>query len=632
MPFYKSISSLRALAVVFVVLYHFKIPGFHAGFIGVDLFFVISGFLMTRLIIGGLQAERFSLIAFYAARARRIIPALALLCLTLTLLGYFFLATDDYRELLRTIKESLLFSSNHYFARDGSYFDAPLHENWLLHTWSLSVEWQFYLLYPLILMALAKCCAMHTLKWLVAVLGVCSLALSSVYSFSHPVASFFYLPTRAWEMIAGGLVFLFPMSLSPRGKSVCESAGLFVIAGSMIGLSADMAWPGYMALLPVIGAALVIQANANSAFAVTPPLQYLGKISYSVYLWHWPLVVMLYTCGLLDSTTAVGCAILLTLALGALSYHAVEARTRTLTRPALGLLRYAGIGVLVTAIAVITGSVIKHQPALRWVQDEEQPHLKSVLYTQHCNSNAFGADECVLGEGTINAIILGDSHAQSTAAALMLENPGAALGWARAGCPTLLDFQMGNKEVEDPCKRFNADKFSQLEQAYPGVPLFLFSRAGLYSDQRRPSGYSLYFAGNTHQKAPAYERSFIQAYTDTVCSLAKQRPVYVLKPVPEMPFNVFKGLNLHKRIFGDSTDISAPLEDYFERNRLALKAIETATAHCNVIALDPVPYLCPDGECLGSKDGVPLYFDDNHLVDAGNQQIRRVFSGLLNRP
>lgn len=156
MQFRNSVNALRALAVIAVVLFHFKIDGFNGGFTGVDVFFVISGFLMTGIIFSGLGDGNFSLLGFYASRARRIIPALAVMCAALMVFGFVYLSLDDYRDALRAVKSSLLFSSNFVLAKGGSYFDTPLHENWLLHTWSLAVEWQFYLLYPVILMALFK--------------------------------------------------------------------------------------------------------------------------------------------------------------------------------------------------------------------------------------------------------------------------------------------------------------------------------------------------------------------------------------------------------------------------------------------------------------------------------------------
>ncbi|NNG64941.1 acyltransferase, partial [Pseudomonas fragi] len=225
MEFRNNINALRALAVISVVLFHFKVQGFGGGFAGVDVFFVISGFLMTGIIFTGLQTQRFSLLGFYASRARRIIPALLTLCIALLIFGFVFLPLDDYRDAIRTLKSSLLFSSNFTFAKGGSYFDAPLHENWLLHTWSLSVEWQFYMLYPLLLMALYKFVGAKNTRSTLVLLALISFAASVVLTRTSPVFAFYMLPTRAWEMIAGGLVFLYPLQLGKRSSSICEGLG-----------------------------------------------------------------------------------------------------------------------------------------------------------------------------------------------------------------------------------------------------------------------------------------------------------------------------------------------------------------------------------------------------------------------
>lgn len=149
--FLKEINGLRAWAVTLVVLYHFGVPGFSGGFVGVDIFFVISGFLMTKIIGRGLEASNFSIWTFYLARAKRIIPALLILCVVLLALGWFVLPPQDYRSLGTHILTSALFVSNIQYWREAGYFDAASHDKWLLHTWSLSVEWQFYLLLPLLL-------------------------------------------------------------------------------------------------------------------------------------------------------------------------------------------------------------------------------------------------------------------------------------------------------------------------------------------------------------------------------------------------------------------------------------------------------------------------------------------------
>jgi peptidoglycan/LPS O-acetylase OafA/YrhL len=630
MQFHKNINALRALAVISVVLFHFKVESFRGGFAGVDVFFVISGFLMTGIIFTGLQEQRFSLLGFYASRARRIVPALAALCVALLVFGFVFLPLDDYREAIRTIKSSLLFSSNFTFAKGGSYFDAPLHENWLLHTWSLSVEWQFYMLYPVVLMALYRYLGAQRTKLALVVLAVSSLGASVLLTKTNPTFAFYMLPTRAWEMIAGGLIFLFPMQLSKRNSTICEGLGLLAILASVFCFSEQDLWPGYLALLPVLGTALVIYGNTQSFFSTNRALQFTGNISYSVYLWHWPLVVLLYTCGLLKSWPHAAGAIVVSFVLGALSYYLVESRVTKVKSARKAIVKFASYALGAVALSAITSSVVKDHPTVRFAfVDLGQPAYSSKLYSEECYPNNYKAADCKLGKGEVTVIMFGDSHAQSTAAAVQMENKQAALSWARGGCPTLLSFEMRDKELERQCQAFNREKLEVLKQSYQGIPVVLFSRAALYSDPSRDNSYRVFFPEMKQQDNLSFIETYMTKYTDVVCSIAQNHPVYIVKPIPEMPFSIYKGLNLHRRLFQQVSDISAPLDEYEKRNRIAITAIEAAAKRCNATVVDPTPYLCPNGNCMGSKDGVPLYFDDNHLVDAGNEQLRGLFSGVI---
>lgn len=212
MNFRPDINGLRAWAVVPVVLFHFGVVGFSGGFVGVDVFFVISGFLMTGIIVPALTGSApapFSVWRFYLARALRIWPALMAICAVLLLLGWFGLTSLEYESLAKHVKSSLLFCSNHVYWREAGYFDADAHEKWLLHTWSLSVEWQFYLILPLVLMLIWRVTrsqhALHAALWggLLVSFGA-SLWLLSV----KPAFAFYGLPSRAWEMLSGGVVFM----------------------------------------------------------------------------------------------------------------------------------------------------------------------------------------------------------------------------------------------------------------------------------------------------------------------------------------------------------------------------------------------------------------------------------------
>ena len=630
--FRADINALRALAVVAVVLFHFKIAGFDGGFIGVDVFFVVSGFLMTQIICGGLAQNQFSLAGFYASRLRRIVPALVVLCLAVLVFGFIYLPLGDFRDAIKAIKSSLLFASNFSFMAKGDYFDAPQHANWLLHTWSLSVEWQFYMIYPIFLMACRKYLGDQNTKRALVFVALVSLCASVYLSRSNPTFAFYMLPTRAWELVIGGLVFLYPIRFNSKTGSGLAGVGLALILLSIFSLTEQNAWPGYLALLPVSGTAFILAANKHSLFSRLIPVQFIGSISYSVYLWHWPLVVFLYQCGLLANGLYVSAAIGLSFAMGALSFYLIESKASKAVFNSSTIIKYSSVTLITVGVSAITASVAKDYPNSRFAyMDLGQPEYSSKMYSHECYLNPYGAADCRLGNGEVSAILFGDSHAESTAAAIQPENTGSALLWARGGCPTLLNFEMNDKELQDACRAFNADKIETLKHSYEGVPVILFSRAGLYSNPSRTNGYSVYFNKKQQPAEQSFAQTYSAEYANTVCSIAHNHPVYIVRPIPEMPFNVYKGLNLNQRIFAQRSDITIPFTEYQQRNRIANKAIDRAARQCAVKVLDPTPYLCPQGQCMGSKNGQPLYFDDNHLVDFGNEQLKGMFSGVFER-
>lgn len=336
MIFRGDINGLRAIAVIVVVLYHFGVPGFGGGFIGVDIFFVISGFLMTAILLGQ-DRESTSLGSFYLARARRIVPALIAVSLAALAYGWFVLPPFDYRELAKHVGASMLFVSNHIYLNEASYFDAAAREKWLLHTWSLSVEWQFYLVYPFFLMLWRGLAARSTRLSGLALVVVFTVSLLSSFWLSHanPKIGFFILPSRAWEMLAGAAAFLYGDMLRRRigtqGLLLLAPLGLVLIALAVTLIDATTPWPGAWALLPVTGTAIVIVAgSAGNRLVAARPLQAIGLWSYSIYLWHWPIVVALDQAGLSGESVPSAASAVLAVLLGAASFRWIEQPCRRL--------------------------------------------------------------------------------------------------------------------------------------------------------------------------------------------------------------------------------------------------------------------------------------------------------------
>jgi peptidoglycan/LPS O-acetylase OafA/YrhL len=323
LQFRNDINGLRAIAVIAVVLFHFNelwVPG---GFAGVDVFFVISGFLMTGIIFKGIEQENFSILKFYVARANRIIPALGVLCLVLLLFGWFYLTPLDYKVLGKHVGSSMGFLSNVIYWKESGYFDSSSHDKWLLHTWSLSVEWQFYIIYPIVLVVMRKFMSLEVMKFTILLGAILGFIICVVVTYKWPNSAFYLLHARAWEMMIGGVAYLYPIALQEKRKKLLEWVGVALIISSYLFITKETPWPGYLAIFPVLGTFLIIQAQrTNSLITNNPLFQNLGAWSYSIYLWHWPFVVVIFYFSLSESYIYFG--IILSIIIGFLSNKYIE--------------------------------------------------------------------------------------------------------------------------------------------------------------------------------------------------------------------------------------------------------------------------------------------------------------------
>lgn len=296
----KDIDGLRALAVVPVVLFHAGFTQFSGGFVGVDVFFVISGFLITGIIRHGMEKGHYSVREFYERRIRRILPAFVAVTLVTLLLGWWLLLPDDFKAYGTSLWSSALFGSNiAFWQSSGDYFATPSEHQPLLHMWSLSVEEQFYIFFPLLIFALYKFKVQRfAIPFLLAIFLI-SLAISVYGAVYVPVATFYLLPTRAWELLAGGLL-AYGIVSAPQNRIQAEIenlVGLALIVASIFLLNSHSFFPGAAAVLPVLGAVLILHAGTGnwpttvSNLLTLWPVRFIGLISYSLYLWHWPIIV-----------------------------------------------------------------------------------------------------------------------------------------------------------------------------------------------------------------------------------------------------------------------------------------------------------------------------------------------------
>jgi peptidoglycan/LPS O-acetylase OafA/YrhL len=329
------IDGLRAVAIVPVILFHAGIASFRGGFVGVDVFFVISGFLITRIIIADLEAGSFSITRFYERRARRILPALFLVLAACSVFAWVWMVPSQLRLFARSLVAVSLFGSNVLLARTTGYFADAAEENPLLHTWSLAVEEQYYLLFPVLLPWAWRRGGMRWATWMVGLLGCASLVLAVWGARSYPRENFFLTPPRAWELMIGALLALlsrrrpFTDYVGRAGRQGLAMVGLGLIGAAIALFDEGNPFPSEHALVPTLGAALVIAFGERSTL-VGRVLSHswvvgVGLVSYSAYLWHQPLFAFARIVTLdRVSTPAMLLLALVSLPLAVLTWHYVE--------------------------------------------------------------------------------------------------------------------------------------------------------------------------------------------------------------------------------------------------------------------------------------------------------------------
>lgn len=415
------INALRAIAVIGVILYHFKVPYFNGGFSGVDIFFVISGFLMTRIVLNGLSRGNFSIIEFYRRRIERIIPALAFLIVILITFCYFIYFPGEFHSLIKNSLGSLLFYSNILY-NNVSYFDASSETNILLHTWSLSVEWQYYLLLPIILVFLNKYIKNNKDKYfkIFAISTIALFVISAYITKGHLSAGFYYLPFRAWEMMLGGTAFLCEGKVQLQYKKQISIVCYILLGLCVLFLNNTMIWPGPFTLLPVLLTFTLLITNINEFQLIKiKPVQFLGRISYSLYLWHWPTYVMARNFGIKVNAASTSALIILSILLALFSYSFIENYKFTKTR----YIVFFNSLIITICIIFSFNNVNKRVFNTRTlaIAEFENNNTKEIAtqFSQSCcfltettEEKNFNKIKCLtFKKGKKNILLFGDSHA-----------------------------------------------------------------------------------------------------------------------------------------------------------------------------------------------------------------------------
>jgi peptidoglycan/LPS O-acetylase OafA/YrhL len=696
------IQGLRGIAVLAVMIFHLGLP-LPGGFVGVDVFFVISGFLMTGLVADAVaRTGTLSLADFYARRIRRIFPALLAMIALTTALGYVLLLPGDERELAQSGAAAALSFGNVFFYLTTGYFDIPAEAKPLLHTWSLGVEEQFYLLWPAAMLALYALAASAPAKlgiklsrraaMLALLLAIVAAGfLVSIYAvLTNPKAAFYLLPARLWELAAGGVLVFLPVPdlakaiqfsvrdarlLTPsprRGEGgvrgirsfsihwsfIVPILGLALILASLLLLSPQSLFPGWNALPAVLGAALIVNpASASSLVAralAFAPLVFIGRISYSLYLWHWPLIVFAraFKSGAdltpLDTALVAGLALLVATA----SWAWIEEPFRKPRAPAttipLGLAAAAAVAGLASLVVAADGFPARISPRVTALASFEG------MWDYRCRETPgpFGTD-CAVGApwetAAARGVVWGDSHAEHLLPLLDVAGRKADRALALFGdCPAIY-YEGGLKRVvagyphyDDACTAQRA-RYLDLINGASRIDFVLFA-----------ARWSAYLADTYREDGEPHSLAhglalFEEGLDELVAALAPSGAKIVLMgEMPQMGFDPIPCVILqsiardHINLWRDPRErarcaaATAAIPEKAMLARLAgpnaaLKAV-AARHPGRVLAFLPTDAMCADGDCITSVRGEFLYRDGNHLRRNLTGEAMEEFADLLGLP
>lgn len=611
------IDGLRAIAILLVVIFHFDLlSAGKGGFIGVDVFFVISGFLITGIIARDIEQDRFRLGTFLYRRIRRLYPAVLATLILYLAFGYVFFLPDLFAELAIEALLSQVYAVNIYFWRTVNYFGLQAGSVPLLHMWSLAVEEQFYLLFPIF------CLLCHRwfpgrLLWALIALTLLSLGLGVIASTWKPEAAFYLLPTRAWELAAGGVLALAVRGWTPS-RTVAMAAGPVGLGLILVALAIHtpaLAVPGWFAMLPVLGAMALLLGGLHAdvpftRLMATGPMVWIGQISYPLYLVHWPVIISVQEMvpeahlgwRLFGFTLSFGLAWAI--------YAAIERPVRSqavLARP--GRFLTAALGTTL-AIVIVSGLIAQRNGM---PQRFDPPVQKMLAYAQDlpepfrdCDHRGQPLDAmCRLGDtgAAPDRLVIGDSHARALAGALDLwlqdRGEAARFSFAHSCLPVL---QAGPVR----CERYAQ---AVIDQALASDAI---TEIILVSAWRQPFEGGMNFGGSWYSGTDTHT-PFTSALTRTVETLRQAgKRVMIVEPLFASPRFVPETA-ARNLAFGRNWSVDKPLAQYratFAPLFAAFDAVEQASIR-RVSLLEP---FCDDAVCRGLYQGRPVFTDNNHLA------------------
>lgn len=667
--FYRpEIDGLRALAVMSVILYHFNVPYFSGGFVGVDVFFVISGFLITSIIYRDIKVKRFSFANFFERRIRRIFPALFTVLIFTTIFVYkLFLIEDDMSDYGKSLVAQGLFLSNIFFMRREGYFLTPEESSPLLHTWSLAIEEQFYLFFPAVLVLSYKFFK-GSIFWVLVAFFVVSFSMNYYFLYTVPGnlfaipylpqeiwgkattfsdAGFYLIFTRAWELLVGAILAVSTRAIVSRVKAeIIGFLGISLILWSVFIYSHDTTFPGFAALLPCLGTAAVIAANLQGKTVVGRILSlrllvWVGLISYSLYLWHWPVFTfgnILF--GELGGFVSAG-LIMFSILLAYITYILVEvpirktkklSQSRVFISAATAIASVIFVGHLTKNFETFDNVPLYAQKISLAAEDVGPRHNECVE-----NINLLNDQPCTLGNLNesvpVSFILWGDSHAN-----VMLDTVDSAAGelgvkgkfFSEKGCVPIVG--VSRSPEREKCQKVK-EKVVDYVQKNKISNLLLISRwDGYINDGVKP----LYLIDEQNKKASEQvsREVFSRNLTDMIKYFDEQGVyVYILKQVPENKHFDYRKL-FYESIRQGSTALTQPINLY-EHREYSLYSDEVflylEQNYSNVEIIDPTEILCDETECLANANGTSIYVDNDHLTHSGATLLKPLFLDVINK-
>ena len=645
MKYRSEIDGLRAIAVIPVILFHAGFELFSGGFVGVDIFFVISGYLITTMLVEDLERNSFSLISFYERRARRILPALYFMVILSIIFGWFVLTPYFYRDLFQTVTSISLFLSNYLLYIKSGYF-APIAElKPFMHTWSLAIEEQYYLFFPILLMIFWRF-GWQKMLWIFILIFIASFLFCLWALNPHPRANFLLLPSRVWELLAGSLLAFFIQKRGLKNNNFLAMIGLFAILISVFTFDSSIPFPSHYTLIPVFGTmAIILFANKNTLVAKILSIKFivsLGLISYSLYLWHQPIFSFLKHL-LFDEPNNFQnfIAILLIFCVSFFSWSYVERPFRDRNKFSKNTI--ITLSILILSTTIILGLIghnkfgftnrlsVETQSISEGAFDKNPRHFSC----DYLNNSDDIDKSCLLGNkkhAKTNILLIGDSHGDhlvNNFDKVLKSRNLSAYNFTFKNC-SLVNFETDTSQFKET-KCFSKIKEFLMNNKNINKVIMSFRWVNLLPGT--PYGNNINKKKNVLDKKILNNRSKIIAkkVSDLIGPDIELMLIY---PVPEAGEDV-PNYTVKRRILGENNfTLTNSYKLFVERNKYAYLALDLVSTTKKIVRIYPSSILCdeaPNGTCNTIFNGKSLYYDDDHLSNFGASLLNPLITPFLEK-